>query len=134
MFLSKREWRQHGGGAALTGMVTLPGDPAGAWLEGERRGVAVYAPGGYHWMPGLGDEVLVLKSGESGEQPCAVGVPAGWEGLQPGEVLITTGEASLKLEPDGTIRITGTVKVSGDLLVNRRRVLLDTEVVEEEKT
>lgn len=29
------------------GVVTLGGDPAGVYLSGERRWVAVYAPGGY---------------------------------------------------------------------------------------
>lgn len=116
MFLSKREWQRRGGGAALTGMVTLPGDRLGVWLEGERRGVAVYAPGGYHWAPGLGEEVLVLKSGESGEMPCAVGVPAAVEGLRPGEVLITAGEASIRLGLDGRVSITGTLTVNGTIV------------------
>ena len=116
MFLAKREWRQGGGGAALTGMVTLPGNPAGAWLEGERRGVTVYAPGGYHWVPGLGDEVLVLKSGEDGEQPCAVGVPVGGEVLQPGEVLITAGAGSIKLGLDGSVAVTGVFSVNGTVV------------------
>lgn len=131
MFLSKREWRQRGGGTALTGMVTLPGSPAGAWLEGERRGVAVYAPGGYHWVPGLGSEVLVLKAGENGEQPCAVGVPAGGRGLEPGEVLITGGGCSIKLGLDGRVEMSGTVNVTGGLLVNGQPVQLVPEEIEE---
>jgi len=31
------------------GVVTLGGDPAGVYLSGERRWVAVYAPRGYPW-------------------------------------------------------------------------------------
>lgn len=116
MFLSRKEWRLRGDGAALTGMVTLPGDPAGAWLEGERRGVAVYAPGGYHWAPELGDEVLVLKSGENGEQPCALGVPAAAQGLEPGEVLITAGKGSIHLKNDGSISVTGLFTVNGTVV------------------
>ena len=113
MFLAKREGRPLGGGTALTGPVTLPGDPAGAWIEGERRALAVYAPGGYHWVPGLGDEVLVLKTGERGELPCALGVPAQSGGLQPGEVLITAGAAAIRLKPDGTVDVTGRLTVNG---------------------
>ena len=103
------------GGTAFTGPVTVSGDPARVYLEGERRGVAVYAPGGYHWAPGLGDDVLVLKAGESGEKPCAVGVPTKTEGeaLQPGEGLITGGKCSIKLGLDRRIEVTGLLTVNG---------------------
>lgn len=113
MFLGKRERQEGPAGMALTGPVTLPGDRLGVWLEGERRGVAVYAPGGYHWVPNPGDEVLVLKTGERGERPCAVGVAAGGQGLLPGEVLITAGVASIKLGMDGQVSVTGNLTVNG---------------------
>ena len=113
MCLGQRERRERPAGMALTGPVTLPGDSAGVWLEGERRGVAVYAPGGYHWVPAAGDEVLVLKTGERGERPCAVGVAAGGQGLLPGEVLITVGAASIKLGLDGQVAVTGNLTVNG---------------------
>ena len=92
------------GGTAFTGPVTVSGDPA-----------RVYLPGGYHWAPGLGDDVLVLKAGESGEKPCAVGVPTKTEGeaLQPGEVLITGGKCSIKLGLDRRIEVTGLLTVNG---------------------
>lgn len=113
MFLSRREKAVKAGGTALTGPVTLPGEAAGAWLEGERRALTVYAPGGYHWVPALGDEVLVLKAGESGEKPCAVGVSAGGQGLLPGEVLISAGRAAIKLGLDGSVAVTGSLTVNG---------------------
>ena len=113
MFLSKRERQGKTGGTALTGPVTLPGERAGAWLEGERRALTVYSPGGYHWVPALGDEVLVLKAGERGESPCAVGVSAGGQGLRPGEVLITSGMTSIKLGLDGKVAINGMLTVNG---------------------
>lgn len=113
MFLGKRERQEKSAGTALTGPVTLPGDPAGAYLEGERRGVAVYAPGGYHWVPAAGDEVLVLKTGERGEKPCAVGVAAGGQGLLPGEVLISAGACAIKLGMDGRVSVTGDLTVNG---------------------
>jgi hypothetical protein len=116
MYLARRERKQGTGGLALTGPVTLPGDPAGAYLEGERRGVAVYAPGGYHWVPGTGDEVLVLKAGSDGEKPCAVGLPANGEGLQPGEVLITGGDCSIFLDRKGNVAVTGTFTVNGTVV------------------
>ena len=115
-------------GQAITGPVTLPGDPAGAYLGGERRNVAVYAPGGYHWVPQSGEQVLVLKAGDAGEQPCAVGVPAegGTLGLEPGEVLIAAGKSSIRLGLGGKIKMTGTLTVNG------RTVLLG-EAEKEEK-
>lgn len=113
MFLSRREGAAKAGSGALTGPVTLPGERAGAWLEGERRALTVYAPGGYHWVPALGDEVLVLKTGERGEKPCAVGVSAGGQGLLPGEVLITAGGAAIKLGLNGTVAVTGSLTVNG---------------------
>ena len=36
-------------GTALVGRVTLPGDPAGVYLAGERRELPVFGPGGYVW-------------------------------------------------------------------------------------
>lgn len=113
MFLAKREREQSAGAAALTGPVTVAGAPAAAYLEGERRDVAIYAPGGYHWVPGWGDEVLVLKAGESGEKPCALGVPTAPAGLRPGEVLIHGGTCSLKLGLNGTVEVTGMLTVNG---------------------
>lgn len=81
-------------------------------MEGERRGVTVCAPGGYHWAPELGDEVLVLKTGESGEKPCAVGVPVAEE-VRPGEVLITGKKCSILLGPEGCVTVTGRLIVNG---------------------
>lgn len=113
MWLSKREEQEKKGpDHALTGPVTLAGNEVGAWLEGERRGVQVYAPGGYHWSPRIGDQVLVLKAGERGEQPCAVGV-AQSEGLSPGEILIETGKAAIRMTPNGNIALTGVFTVNG---------------------
>ena len=106
------------GVAALTGPVTVPGDPAGAWLEGERRGVAVYAPGGYHWVPAAGQEVLVLKAGGEGEKPCALGAAqdSGELGLRPGEVALTVGKAAVRLTLEGSVEVTGLLKVNGTVV------------------
>ena len=43
-----RDGRQE---AARVGVVSLPGDPAAVLLDGERRQVPVFAPGGYQWQP-----------------------------------------------------------------------------------
>lgn len=116
MFLARREGQERQSSEALTGPVTLPGDPAGAYLEGERRGIAVYAPGGYHWVPDIGNEVLVLKTGQRGEKPCAIGVATGEEGLKPGEILIKCGKASIKLTEDKRVEIKGWLVVNGEMI------------------
>ncbi len=51
MFLARRQRGERPSGTAFTGPVTLSGEQVGAWLEGERRGVEVYAPGGSHGAP-----------------------------------------------------------------------------------
>lgn len=101
--------------AAQIGAVTLEGDPAGVYLAGERRNLPVFAPGGYIWRPTLEQEVLVLKTGEKGEESCIAGGRCAGE-VQPGEVLLYagTGGASIRLGNDGSVTITGTqVTVNG---------------------
>ena len=117
MFLARKDSGRPGGRAkALTGPVTVEGEALGAWLEGERRDIAVYGPAGYRWVPQRGQEVLVLKAGEDGERPCAVGVPLSGEGLKPGEVEIAAGKAAIRLSSDGSVAITGKVTVNGPVV------------------
>jgi len=99
---------------AGVGQVTLPEDPAGVWLDGERRMLPVFAPGGYVWRPSLGEQVLVLKTGRQGEAPCVLAkrCPDKWE-LEEGEVLLHSGKAVLRLKKDGTVDITGRLTVNG---------------------
>jgi len=106
--LSRREM------PAETGSVTLGGDPAGIYLSGERRGVAVYSPGGYQWKPVPGQEVLVLKAGADAETPCVVGVRQNTH-LAPGEVCLSNGDdsAQMYLTKDGRLKLGGSVMVNG---------------------
>ena len=101
-------------GTALVGRVTLPGDPAGVYLAGERRELPVFGPGGYVWRPEEGEQVLVLKTGRQGEAPCVLGKRCQdkWE-LEEGEVVLYSGKAALHLKRDGTVDITGTLTVNG---------------------
>ena len=90
----RRKTRQAGESWVDWGEVTLEGDPAGAYLDGERRQLAVYGPGGYCWKPVLGDRVLVLKAGQGGESPCVAGKRQGEaETLGAGEVSISSSGA-----------------------------------------
>ena len=98
--------------AAQTGQVTLSGTPAGVGLEGERREVPLFGPGGYRWAPARGDQVLVVKTGPE-QTPALVGVRQE-EVLEPGEVFLSVAEgAGIRLSPDGTIALTGKVTVYG---------------------
>ena len=96
----------------MVGRTTLSGDPAGAYLDAERRALAVFAPGGYVWQPAVGEEVLVLK--QEGEHACVAGVRCGGD-LNPGEVLIHAGQrdAAIKLGNDGTVELMGQVLING---------------------
>ena len=98
--------------AAQTGPVTVDGILVGVGLEGERRDVALFGPGGYHWAPGRGDQVLVVKTGPE-EAPALVGVRQE-DDLEPGEVFLSVAEgAGIRLKPDGTIALTGKITING---------------------
>ena len=116
MWISERDWRraEQARAAGLVGEVTLGGDPAGVYLDGERRALPVFGPGGYVWRPAVGQQVLVLKAGDRGEVPCVAGAACGaqWE-LEPGEILIHSGEASIRLKANGTVAVTGALTVNG---------------------
>lgn len=115
MWIARQGRRQTGAQPqAQVGRVTLPGDPAGVYLSGERRELPVFAPGGYVWRPAAGREVLVLKTGPDGAAACVAGERCGAEeGLEEGEVLLHAGKASIRLSPDGTIWLEGQLRLNG---------------------
>ena len=100
-------------GAEL-GTVTIGGDPAAVQTCGEVRDLPVYGPGGYHWAPKRGDSVLVIKGGPGGEEQCIAGAASGGEMLEPGEILIRTGEATLRMSADGRIDLNGNLYINGE--------------------
>lgn len=112
--------------AAGLGAVTLGEEPAGVYLEGERRWTEVYSPGGYSWRPAAGDQVLVLKAGSERESPCIVGRRQ-TGGLEPGEVDIVSGEgkSAVRLYSGGELALEGQVTVNGTPL----RVLIENIVL-----
>lgn len=100
---------------AELGTVTLGGNPAGVYLSGERRNLPVIAPGGYYWRPAAGQQVLVLKAGTDGELPCVAGVHTSNcpETLQAGDLLLTTGKASVRIGADGSLDLRGKLLLNG---------------------
>ena len=118
--------RPQADGTALVGQVTLPGDPAAVYLDGERRELPVYGPGGYIWRPAKDQQVLVLKTGAAGEAPCVAGALCGDEReVSPGEVVIYSGSSTIRLG-GGTITISGgIVNLTGRVLVNGKIVVTE---------
>ena len=106
--------------AAELGEVTLGGDPAGVSLGGERRGLEVYAPAGYHWTPQPGQRVLVIQG--DGEVPCIVGVRQGT--AQPDSVgisadSVSVGGQSVSIQAAGSAAGGGqSVELQGQVFVN----------------
>lgn len=113
--------------AADLGLVTLGGDPAGVYLGGERRWVAVCAPGGYQWRPRTGDQVLVVKAGDQREIPCLAGVcqpeiQEKEEPLEAGAVRITGGSGRMDLNAKGVVLDGKETSLKGRVTVNGERL------------
>ena len=119
MWLSKRLRAQTARSdvAAEMGVTTIGGAHSGVYARGEVRDLPVCAPGGMVWRPRCGDRVVVLKGGPGGEEACVLGVSdAEEETLADGELYLTSaGGASSRLCNDGTIELTGTLRINGDL-------------------
>ena len=102
--------------AADLGLVTLGGDPAGVYLGGERRWVAVCAPGGYQWRPRTGDKVLVVKAGDQRE------IQEKEEPLEAGAVRITGGSGRMDLNAKGVVLDGKETALKGRVTVNGERL------------
>ena len=109
--------------AADLGLVTLGGDPAGVYLGGERRWVAVCAPGGYQWRPRTGDKVLVVKAGDQREIPCLAGVrQPEIQGKEEPLVRITGGSGRMDLNAKGVVLDGKETALKGRVTVNGERL------------
>lgn len=91
------------------------GRPSGGGDAGRRaEGFAGLWAGGYVWRPSQGQEVLVVKAGADGEQPCVAGARGSLEvNLAPGEVYIHSGGGSIFISNGGVISMSGLVLVNG---------------------
>ena len=97
---------------AQPGVVTIGGDAPGVMTDGERRALPVAGPGGYHWTPKAGAQVLVIKTGD-GERM----VLGALDEAEPEEIRLTAGGAELCLK-DGGVTLTGDLSVEGSLSVS----------------
>ena len=96
---------------ADVGVVSIGAAAPAVVTDGEVRGLALFAPGGYAWRPAAGEQVLVLKAGATG---AVAGARVKGAGLAAGEVLIfSPGGASIRLGADGSLELVGKVKING---------------------
>lgn len=119
MWLGRQQRRQNQAGEGQVGKVTIGGEPAAVLLDSERRGLEVYSPGGYRWVPRAGQKVLVIKG--KGEIPCVVGVRQGE--TDPESVTVTAaGGSNMKLHSDGAVLEGARVDLGGEVYVNGERL------------
>ena len=120
MWLSKRVMvEQSAEDPATLGTVSIGGKSPAVVTDAEKRQAKVISPGGYCWNPAATDCVLVVK----GNELYVAGMPqGGTNGLKPGEVLLYSKNASVKVSNDGTVLLNGDVYVQGDLYVRGQKM------------
>ncbi|MBU5626270.1 hypothetical protein KQI82_04955 [Oscillibacter sp. MSJ-2] len=101
--------------AADLGVTTISGDSAGVLARGEVRNLPVMGPGGFAWKPDNGTAALLIRGGTGAEECCVAGVedPEGKD-LEPGEVLIHSNGASIRLNNNGEIHLSGRLYINGE--------------------
>ena len=117
MWLSKQLRSSHGSDAveAEMGVTTIGGQRAGVYTRGEVRDLPVCTPGGVVWQPKNGDQVLVLKGGPGGEEQFVLGLSEEkQQHIADGELLLSTGSATIHLCNSGRIDIVGDVWINGE--------------------
>ena len=75
MWLSGQQRRPAENGEGQIGTVTMSEGELAVELDSERRGLELYGPAGYRWIPKVGERVLVIEG--RGEPPCVVGTRQG---------------------------------------------------------
>lgn len=104
--------------APAAGEVSLSG-PGGPAIVGacEHRRVPLFGPGGYRWLPREGEQALLLPL--EGEPVC-LGVAGETGGLEPGEVVISSGGgAEIRLKNNGEIHLNGLIVTPDGQLLGR---------------
>lgn len=126
MWISEKLRRRTGPGTtAELGETTTGGKSAAVIAAGESRDLVRITPGGYHWLPKSGQNVLLVSCVQGERALCGVAEEFG-VGLEPGEVYITSdGGAFIHLKNDGSLCLGGRVGVEGTLAVNGIPVALE---------
>lgn len=120
MWLSGQQKRPADFGEGQTGIVTMSGGETAVLLDRERRGLEVYAPGGYHWTPQAGQRALVIQG--RGEIPCVVGVRQGGgtpDAVSIGARSVGVSGQNVSLQSGGTSTVAGQrVALQGAVSIN----------------
>ncbi len=104
---------------ATTGEVTIGGANAAVYTDSEKRNAVFFSPGGYFWVPGAGQSMVVIKSGDNETYCMGREVTSMPVEMEEGEVYIVSGgNASIYLKNDGSVQISGDVSVTGRMRVN----------------
>ena len=107
--------RQEESAGAEMGITTIGGDTVAVLSRGEERSLPLYGPGGIVWRPRAGDTVLVIKGGSGRSEHCVTGAETGDgpAGMEPGELYLHSGGASVWLRNNGRIELWGELYVNG---------------------
>ena len=124
MWLSGQQKRPAEEGEGQVGVITMSGGETAALLDCERRGLQVYAPGGYRWTPKVGQRVMVIQG--RGEIPCVVG--ARQDGDVPDRVGVEAKTLELSGEQVSAQGETVDITAQGDAVVQGENVELKGEV------
>lgn len=119
MWLGRQQRRPAQAGEGQVGKVTIGGDRAAVLLDSERRGLEVYAPGGYRWTPRVDQKVLVIQG--RGEIPCVIGTRQG-ESAPEKVTVESDGGSRLALEVSGAKLEGDRVDLNGEIYVNGERL------------
>lgn len=96
------------------GAVTQNQGLTGVYLDGERRQLDLVSPGGYRWVPAVGESVLVLKENQGDGAQHVVGTCGlSVDGLSPGDVEISSGGTAGVRFSGEEAEIFGTLKYQG---------------------
>lgn len=126
MWLSGQHKRPAEQGEGQVGVITMSGGETAALLDCERRGLQVYAPGGYRWTPKVGQRALVIQG--KGEIPCVVGVRQG--GDVPDAVTVEAKGLALRGESVG-MTAQNTAAVEGERVDLNGEIYVNDEKLEE---
>ena len=84
----------------VLGKVTLAEDELAVFADGELRSLPLFGPAGISWRPSVGDDVLILKSGD---EAVIVGVKA--ENSAPGRLSLSARGAEITLYDGGAVSV-----------------------------
>lgn len=107
MWLSRKMAVKPSEEAGVGGVVSVGGENPAVVTDGESRTLEIIAPGGYIWRPDVNQRVLLWQGNVMGAVQSA-------EKLAPGEILLYSNGASVRLGNDGSIHLKGDVFINGE--------------------